>query len=362
MKVKLPESSLFKRRNDIPVENLETIKCANCNYEFKGHFCPNCGQEVAEFNRPFGFVLYDFAGNFFAFDTRFFRTFRYLLFKPGFLAAEFFKGKRARYSPPFRAFVFLSFILFLLLQAWTERSLDRRMSVDVKNSKDDQVIHPDSLVKETAGMFAENTSFRVNFSDSIMKGIGEQMDTLQQEDDLDLDLSVFASGSMRENLNELGDQIQAQLDNTTDPVQRRKYNTYVTMCRNPEIVISNIMKYLSWMFFLFLPIFALVLKLFYIRRKQLYVKHLIFSIYLHSYLFFILILVSFLNLLSRDMLDHLIMPLLISLPIYFIVALRTFYEQHYGKVMLKFIGISFFYLIILTSGVIYIFVKSIDIV
>lgn len=362
MKVKWPESSLFKRRNDIPVEDLEAMICANCNYEFKGHFCPNCGQEVAEFNRPFGFVLYDFAGNFFAFDTRFFRTFKYLLIRPGFLAAEFFKGRRARYSPPFRAFVFLSFILFLLLQAWTEQSLDRSMSSYVKKSKDDQVIHTDSLVKETTGMYAENSTFMADAGDSIRESIAENNDTLPQDDDLDLDFSGFASGSLRDNLYELGDQIEAQLDKATDSAQHRKYMTYINMCRNPEIVISNIMKYLSWMFFIFLPLFALVLKMFYIRRKQLYVKHLIFSIYLHSYLFFILILVTIFNLMSIQVLEYLILPLLISLPIYFMVALRTFYGQHYAKVLLKFIAISFVYLIILSSGVMYIFVKSLDIV
>lgn len=362
MKVKLPESSLFKRRNDIPVEDLEAIKCDNCSYEFKGHFCPNCGQEVAEFNRPFGFVLYDFAGNFFAFDTRFFRTFKYLLIRPGFLAAEFFRGRRARYSPPFRAFVFLSFILFLLLQVWTEQSLDKSMSGYVKQSKDDQEVPSDSLTSETTGMVVENVAFIADVGDSIKESMADNIDTLQQDDDLDLDFSGFASGSVRDNLLELGDQIEAQLDKTTDPAKRRKYMAYISMCRNPEMVISNMMKYLSWMFFLFLPLFALVLKLFYIRRKQLYVKHLIFSIYLHSYLFFILILVTVLNLMSIPVLEYLILPLLISLPLYFMVALRTFYGQHYAKVLVKFLAISFVYLIILSSGVVYIFVKSLEVV
>ena len=106
-------NQLFKTRNSIPVDELDPVKCENCGHEFQGHFCPNCGQEVAEFNRPFGFILYDFAGNFFAFDTRFFRTLKYLLFRPGFLTSEFFQGRRMSYSPPFRIFVFLSFIVFL---------------------------------------------------------------------------------------------------------------------------------------------------------------------------------------------------------------------------------------------------------
>jgi hypothetical protein len=120
----------YRTRNRVPVDELETGKCLNCGYEFRGHFCPDCGQEVAEFNRPFGFVIYDFMGNFFAFDTRFFNTFKYLLFYPGFLTKEFFKGKRTSYSPPFRIFVFLSFVLFVLLSFLTNKGLEKDLEIN----------------------------------------------------------------------------------------------------------------------------------------------------------------------------------------------------------------------------------------
>lgn len=362
IKVNLLKSPFLKRRNDIPVKELETISCENCNFEFKGHFCPSCGQEVAEFNRPFGFIIYDFAGNFFAFDTRFFQTFKYLLIRPGFLAVEFFKGRRARYSPPFRTFVFLSFILFILLQSITERGLDKNLQSNVIKTSSNTITHPDSIDEVSKRVYSE---IRVSMNDmpaSVVDMEEELSDSALSESDLDIDFSILNSGNIRDNLSIMADQIEDQLHKTTDPEKRKKYSTYIVMCRAPEIAISNIMKYLSWMFFLLLPLFALMLKLFYIRRNQLYVKHLIFSIYLHSYLFFILILVAILNLLPIGVLEYLILPLIISLPIYFIVALRTFYGQHYAKVLLKFMGISFVYLIILTSGVIYIFVKSIDVV
>ncbi|MFY9151833.1 MAG: DUF3667 domain-containing protein [Prolixibacteraceae bacterium] len=119
-------------RNQIALHELEMIRCENCDHEFKGYFCPVCGQEVAEFNRPMGFVLYDFVGNFFAFDTRFFQTFWYLVSRPGMLTSEFFAGRRVRYSPPFRIFVFLSFILFLMLQFYSESWLDQKANLDVQ--------------------------------------------------------------------------------------------------------------------------------------------------------------------------------------------------------------------------------------
>ncbi len=348
----------FINRNKIPVEELEPVKCQNCDYEFKGHFCPNCGQEVAEFNRPFGFVLYDFAGNFFAFDTRFFRTFKYLLFRPGFLTAEFFQGRRMRYSPPFRIFVFLSFILFLLLQSLTERTLDAVPELKVSDSSKQKKLKNGLVLN--ADIVLENDSVASMNPDSLaMFPIGAK-DTIQPDpDELNIDLSIFGDENTRESLLKLADQFQGKLDNTADPEKRKQYSSYIAMFRAPEMVISNVMKYMSWAFFILLPLFALVLKLFYIRRDQLYIRHLLFSIHLHSYLFFILILVVILKLFFESGTTVINLALLLSFPLYFVLAMRKFYGQSWGKVVMKFIGISFIYNVMLWATVIFVFAKSI---
>ncbi|NQU87942.1 MAG: DUF3667 domain-containing protein, partial [Mariniphaga sp.] len=81
----------FKTKKEEP-EALE-IKCGNCQTDYKGHYCPECGQPAKEFDRPFSFVFYDFLGNITAFDSRFYKTFLFLIIKPGFLTKEFFDGK-----------------------------------------------------------------------------------------------------------------------------------------------------------------------------------------------------------------------------------------------------------------------------
>lgn len=354
---KLNPAKFFGTRNSIPLENMNPTNCENCGQEFKGHFCPKCGQEVTEFSRPFGFVLYDFVGNFFAFDTRFFQTFKFLLFRPGFLASEFFKGRRVRYSPPFRIFVFLSFVLFILLQSLTERSLDK--AIENKES-----ISSEQVKNSTGGVLKTDISVKTDSVEILNLDSLSKLPVLAEDSvkigniSLNLDLSIFNSGNIRENLNKLADQIQEKLDLTNDPQDRKKLSTYIAMCRAPEMAISNIMKYLSWMFFILLPVFALILKLFYIRRHQLFIKHLIFSIHLHSYLFFILIIVTSLRLLFDTGLSTINGILLFTFPVYFFIALLKFYGQTYGKVFLKFIGISFIYNVVLLSAVLYVFFKS----
>ncbi len=263
-------SSVFAlKRNTVPVDEMEPVACENCEHQFKGHYCPNCGQEVAEFNRPIGFVLYDFLGNFFAFDTRFLRTFKYLLFRPGFLTVEFFQGHRMRYSPPFRIFVFLSFILFILLQSLTERSLDK--ALDIRESASVKPVQTGLGNEQRTELFPEKDTYKVLPKEEIAGDtIAGKAGVATDNNDVivGFTLDQLKEGNLRDKLNALGDQFQGKLDKTTDPEERKTYNSYIAMFRAPEMVISNIMKYLSWSFFILLPLFALILKLFYLRRKQ----------------------------------------------------------------------------------------------
>lgn len=350
------EKLKFDKRKKVPVEELELVKCQNCGHEFKGHFCPNCGQEVAEFNRPFGFIIYDFVGNFFAFDTRFFRTFKYLLIRPGFLTAEFFRGRRMSYSPPFRIFVFLSFLLFLFLQILTERSLDADISKLNSDESNKELITKDSV--DVKKVLKERIEYEVDSAN--LKIIGADGDTSRIQ--LDLDDVLFSKGNIREKLNQIATKLEASLSTAKTEKERQKRLSYIAMCRNPEIVVSNVMKYLSWAFFILLPLFALILKLFYIRRKQNYIRHLIFSIHLHSFLFFILIVITGLRLIFDTGLSTISGILLIAFPVYFVIALHKFYGQRYLKSFLKFFGISVIYNVVLFSVVLFVFLKSLQIV
>ena len=48
-------------------------------------------------------------------DSRLWRTLWYLLARPGFLTREFFEGQRVRYLPPFRLYLVISVLFFLIV-------------------------------------------------------------------------------------------------------------------------------------------------------------------------------------------------------------------------------------------------------
>jgi hypothetical protein len=326
------------------------VTCGNCQTIYNGNYCPECGQPAKEFDRPFSFVFYDFLGNIIAIDSRLLKTFIALVAKPGYLTKDFFEGKRVKYSPPFRAFIFLSFVMFLLLQYLTNIGLSKALENNVNKGK----IH------------LNNINDQIVF-DSLKQVLPLNMDSvintkgLETEFNFDFD-TLHASKNLNSSLLNLADQMSEKLKTTSDPKKQRKLKTYIGLCRSPEQAIAKILKYISWAFFLLLPIFALILKLFYIRRNQNYVRHLIFSIHLHSFWFMVAICILLLNMIFRNVADWIPMLLFIGCGVYFIIALKIFYKQGIKKTILKGLLISLVYFFVLTSTVMIAMLNALSII
>ncbi len=92
--------------------------CRNCRTTLVDRYCPHCGQKDVDLERPILRLLGDVLGETFELDGRVARTLRALFFSPGRLTAEFLAGRRQRYTPPFRLYLGLS-LLFFLVAAWT---------------------------------------------------------------------------------------------------------------------------------------------------------------------------------------------------------------------------------------------------
>ena len=334
----------FKKERKLAVD----YTCKNCGTEFTGHYCPNCGQAVRDYDRPISFIFYNFLGDFFAFDTRFFRTLGSLIVRPGFLTKEYFEGRRVRYAPPFRVYIFVSFVLFFLLQNFSNQGLTTVLDSGFKGK----------------GVAIDSTSMVV--ADSIMKSVNEELDpeqvalkdsVLKQTGfldsignsplDFDLDSTTFkGTKDLRHALSKYASSLEEKLEKEDDPAEKAKLREYVRYCRSPESAMAKILENISWAFFLLLPIFALLLKLIYIRRRQNYMRHLVFSIHVHSFIFIVLALLIGMYMTIDAKLGGITTVMVFATPVYLIIAMKKFYGQSVGKVILKFLAISFLYNII----------------
>ncbi|MEO0345248.1 MAG: DUF4286 family protein [Pseudomonadota bacterium] len=91
-------------------------QCLNCGATLRGQYCWNCGQRGNTRLISLGELIRDAFGDMFELDSRLWRTLIPLVTKPGHLTAEYLRGRRARFMPPFRMYLVLSFLFFLLSQ------------------------------------------------------------------------------------------------------------------------------------------------------------------------------------------------------------------------------------------------------
>lgn len=126
-------------------------------------------------------------------------------------------------------------------------------------------------------------------------------------------------------------------------------NSFVDKKESREQFFSQLLSYGSIALFVFLPLFTLFLKLFYIRRKYTYIDHLVFVFHTQTVFFMILSIFYILELFGLTP-ELWIFMLLFS--IYLFIAMKKFYEQGYLKTFVKFCLLNFSYMIIASIGVI----------
>ena len=91
--------------------------CQNCGTPTPGNFCPECGQDSREHRVALRLLTVGLWNDLFTFDNRFWRSFVILLARPGELTLRYMGGKRARYIPPARMYLFVSIVFFFVLSA-----------------------------------------------------------------------------------------------------------------------------------------------------------------------------------------------------------------------------------------------------
>lgn len=104
------------------------------------------------------------------------------------------------------------------------------------------------------------------------------------------------------------------------------------------------------MFFL-LPIFALLLKIFY-HRKGRYAHHLVFSFYLFSFLFAVMAILLGINRWLFDIPNWIDFLIILSTFFYFLIAVKRFYSESWFISFLKSSVVSVFFNIVIFGAVV----------
>lgn len=311
-------------------------ECQNCGTETGANFCPECGQDCRDHNVSMGLLLRDFATDVFTYDSRFFRSFVPLLFKPGALTVEYTRGRRVRYIPPLRLYVFVSLVFFFVVSVQVNRELDANRA-DAPGALPDsamvaQVLEladaaPDSLPAGAAHLWVAEyyplttaTGFEPP-ADGDWSAVDWESIDWDGRGGPDNTISVTMFGD---------DQVEVETDRFVQAV----------MTLVPKII------------FLLLPLFAGILALVYLRRRRPFIEHLVLSLHLHAFMF----LLFTLAILSQQGWALGIAFLLIH--VYIFAALRRVYAQGWLKTGAKFLLLTSTYNIIMFTLAILVVVST----
>ena len=125
------EKDIIKAENPQPVK---TTKCLNCDTEFEGKFCPECGQSADTGRFTIRFIFENLLKAILSNDGGVWITLKSLFTRPGQMMVDIINGKRKSYFSPF-PMLFLTLSLYVIIFTFTgskENKYDELYSGDAK--------------------------------------------------------------------------------------------------------------------------------------------------------------------------------------------------------------------------------------
>jgi hypothetical protein len=236
-----------------------------------------------------------------AWDSRLWRTLLPLIFKPGYLTAEFIAGRKARYVAPFRLYLIISFVLFLVISG-----SNQTISVVGEDNSGDAVLAPIVIGDPNAVTAAD-----------VSSDIGMEID--------------LADENSPQWLQDLDQRVE---DNAG------------TIKQEPEEFLANIIEHLPQTMFVMLPLFALLLRFCYLFSPFHYLQHLVFALHYHSFFYLLYLIGTIIELFGWHADSIIFLLFLVYLPL----ALRQAYSSGTGGAIGKSLFIYFSYAIMLFMG------------
>ncbi len=361
--------------------------CLNCNtpLDLSDVYCSYCGQLNTTKSLSLKDFFGEFIGSIITYDSRFRYTLKDLLFKPGVISRKYVDGQRLKYANPFRFFLSVSIIYFLIqsiiasvtgtnsfINDTSKKGPNFELTSDGKNLKLVPVI-PDSIKLDSI-LTEQGIPLGEIPLDSILNANEipdtQKLDSLIREEFpiTNKKDSVKTYNYISEEhldtlskLNRIGKRLNLYYDfyqatGIEDPIValdslKHENNAYNRWAYNKNEVFEQIKErpteFATYLFektpffvFFFTPFYALFFWLIYSKKKYTYMEHMIFIFHIFSFIFLAMLISILPDLLIGEDVFVVILFVLIG-PFYFYKALRNFYKQNRFITIIKFIFLNF---------------------
>jgi ribosomal protein L32 len=338
--------------------------CENCGAELQGHWCAKCGQPAIEYRRSFRHVVADLLNEFLNWDSKFFTTIALLILKPWRLTNEFLAGKRVRYVNPLRLYLLASILFFFAVNYGakgiridpTKFPKEKRAKVAAaiadKRGEIEAELRKDNLTPEQRQKVQKALDYLTKPSATTTPTTEETASPTPAPS------ASPTAESHQQSYGPVADRPFVVFDNakSTTPFERwiegrakEKMGEHGTKM---GLFISTLFSNLPYMMLCCIPLFALVLKLLYIRGRIFYIDHLIYALHIHSFFYAGIMLIVLATIgVTRfgpgAIAGWLIALLWIAFVTQIFLSIRYVYRQGWFFSIFKFIFGGFVYLMVL---------------
>ena len=363
------------RETDIADGHVMAIEnCLNCGTALSGQYCGNCGQRARSRLISMWELLSDAFGDLFELDSRIWKTLVPLLVRPGKLTYEYLQGRRASFMPPFRTYLVLSILFFLVLlfdpkedfgilfepteESTEQVTEDGKSAEEIRNEVLDELIaegllppganeekaaeSTESANAEEADVKATDESESKEYWDGIQITVnGDDSDDDDSESESDADCDVDSMDDLN-----MPDWLSRRLTKERLQVVCEKVSA-----DDGKALLEKLKENIPAALFLLLPLMAIVLKMFYPLSKRYYVEHLLFVVHYHAFFFLMLILQMLFSRLGiwlrlpEGIVELTLVITSLYVPVYLYKAMRKVYGQGHLATMPKFLGLAIAYFV-----------------
>jgi len=326
-------------------------RCLNCDHslDISDKYCPECGQLNSTKKLSFDDFFYEFFAGVFAYDSKIRNTVKVLLFSPGKLTEDYKDGKRVRYANPFKFYLSVS-IIFFIIYSFTN-SFDFGDAAE-NNRREMDELSPAEIeeLRESLNKVPALKNAPLNI-DSLLLGqqpaaVKTYRDKYVSEKELD---SMGLFNSFAPQL-ELYDEFYQETEilraeraldslnhspSTYNKWMYKKVTDYNAFKKEPMIFVNYFISKLPLIIFFYLPVFALFIWLLYVRRPFNYMEHLIFTFHVQSTFFVIMAFALIFDYIFNT--SFFTGILIFAFLFYLYKAMRRFYKQGRFKTIVKFI-------------------------
>ncbi|NCF72682.1 MAG: DUF4286 family protein [Gammaproteobacteria bacterium] len=293
------ESRVLREDDSRDVTTLDNPNCLNCGTRLGGQYCGKCGQRSRSRLISIWQLLQEAFGDLLELDSRLWRTVLPLLIRPGQLTKDYLEGRRARYMPPFRTYLVLSVIFFVVAFFDPKEDLSFFFEPEPPPTAE-EIAEQEEDAKRAAAEEQEHLGMALEKLQTLEAEGKIDHSVVQEFEDNQNDFVISFGGDDDENDEGIfGDCENVNLSNEEDMPEwvtkrftdeRVKQICERNKARGNDNFVDAILDNIPVALIVLLPIMAMVLKVLYPLSRRYFVEHLLFFVHFHAFFFLILIL------------------------------------------------------------------------